>query len=397
MFKKLRIRISLYISLIALFPLVIIFFVLNCTISNISINKIVNDANKIKTSISNDKDPLTQDEIFGLPRYFYLKLNDNGELLEVSSSNDFFLDSEQISQYLDMAYQTNKDEAFIDEIYFTRTFDKGEVEFLFMDVTNDIANVRLTTILSLIITFSAYVLITIGGAICSKYILAPYKKMYANEKAFLTNASHELKTPLTIINTNLELIENSTGDSKYTKAIEKQIKRMSNLINEMITLNKLNELVPEQEKNEFNLTDMLYESIEPFLNVIEAKKLNFEKDIQDNLVVKMYEETMLKLFSILLDNAMKYSNDGGKLKITCKKVKNILTIVFYNTCEHVSKEKLENVFDRFYTLDESHSKKNSGFGIGLSIAKKIVELNHGNIVVSSQDEKSICFTMTFKL
>ena len=397
MFKKLRIRISLYISLIALFPLVIIFFVLNCTISNISINKIVNDANKIKTSISNDKDPLTQDEIFGLPRYFYLKLSDNGELLEVSSSNDFFLDSEQISQYLDMAYQTNKDEAFIDEIYFTRTFDKGEVEFLFMDVTNDIANVRLTTILSLIITFSAYVLITIGGAICSKYILAPYKKMYANEKAFLTNASHELKTPLTIINTNLELIENSTGDSKYTKAIEKQIKRMSNLINEMITLNKLNELVPEQEKNEFNLTDMLYESIEPFLNVIEAKKLNFEKDIQDNLVVKMYEETMLKLFSILLDNAMKYSNDGGKLKITCKKVKNILTIVFYNTCEHVSKEKLENVFDRFYTLDESHSKKNSGFGIGLSIAKKIVELNNGNIVVSSQDEKSICFTMTFKL
>ena len=257
MFKKLRIRISLYISLIALFPLVIIFFVLNCTISNISINKIVNDANKIKTSISNDKDPLTQDEIFGLPRYFYLKLSDNGELLEVSSSNDFFLDSEQISQYLDMAYQTNKDEAFIDEIYFTRTFDKGEVEFLFMDVTNDIANVRLTTILSLIITFSAYVLITIGGAICSKYILAPYKKMYANEKAFLTNASHELKTPLTIINTNLELIENSTGDSKYTKAIEKQIKRMSNLINEMITLNKLNELVPEQEKNEFNLTDIL--------------------------------------------------------------------------------------------------------------------------------------------
>ena len=74
-----------------------------------------------------------------------------------------------------------------------------------------------------------------------------------------------------------------------------------------------------------------------------------------------------------------------------------ITIVFYNTCEHVSKEKLENVFDRFYTLDESHSKKNSGFGIGLSIAKKIVELNHGNIVVSSQDEKSICFTMTFKL
>ena len=175
-----------------------------------------------------------------------------------------------------------------------------------------------------------------------------------------------------------------------------QTERMKKLILEMITLNKLEELSSTYPKKRFDVAGILLDVCSNYDSIKEEKKVDFRYDIPSSLFVIGNEDLYLKLFSILLDNAFKYIEENGYIHVSVMENHKKVTFCFENSAKEIDEEKLAHCFDRFYTMDESRSKKNSGFGIGLSIAKAIVTEHDGEIKALKVKDSAVRFVVSVK-
>lgn len=229
-----------------------------------------------------------------------------------------------------------------------------------------------------------------------KKIIKPYEKLYKKEKMFLTNASHELKTPITIIKTDLDVLKMDDVNNEWIDSIDNQTNRLSKLVNEMVNLYKIEEKKEDIVKNNFNISEVTLDVLDNFLSSFKFKNYNIKIDIEENIIINSNEDIYMKILFILLDNANKYGLENGDFSIKLYKEKKKVILKVYNQTEEFEKEKLKFIFDRFYTLDESRSKEKSGYGIGLSIAKILTEDINGSIQASTNDNKSIEFKIILK-
>ena len=166
---------------------------------------------------------------------------------------------------------------------------------------------------------------------------------------------------------------------------------MSKLVNNLVTLSRLDEERPLPTQAEFNLSDAVWEIAEPFTALAKAKGKQYEQQIQDGLVLWGERTLIQQMISILLDNAVKYSDQGGTIRLTVERRHRSVVIEVYNTCDLTGMEDIERLFDRFYRPDKSRNAQTGGTGIGLSIARAVAQAHHGKLSVSSQDGKSITF------
>lgn len=310
-------------------------------------------------------------------QYFYYEVDDENNVTYSYISNKF--DDGRMSNFLQIAISNNDDFNSIDKIYYKRYITDETKSYLLIDARAEFESYTSTLQISLIICGISAVLITIASFFISGLIIRPYEKSYEKEKRFLTNATHELKTPLTIISSNNEILEKDYGKLDALVSSDKQIKRMVKLINEMVLLHKIDESKKGNE-SEFNIDELLYEAVEPYINIFKENNIDLTLNIDENVTVKKNMDMIFQLFSIMLDNMRKYTTKDGKAIISLKSNKNkSVEILFANTSSDLDKNKISHVFERFYKMDESHSKKIEGFGIGLSIASEIVKLNDGNI------------------
>ena len=215
--------------------------------------------------------------------------------------------------------------------------------------------------------------------LASKYVFKPVDEAYQKQKRFISNASHELKTPLTIISANNELIEMIHGSDESTDAINRQIKRLNQMVSSLSLLTKLSEYKKLDKTEVFNLSDSINDIIVD-LNISNNDNIKVETNIQPNLNYNGNEGLIRQLISIVLDNAIKYSESF----ITIHAYIDQKAIIFecMNDCYEIEDGIHNEVFERFYRNDNIRSKK-EGSGIGLSIAKEIVELHKSQIVASS--------------
>lgn len=265
------------------------------------------------------------------------------------------------------------------------------VGYVIIDANAEISSFNDTLTISSIICAVSFVSISIFSYFVSKILVKPYEQSYANEKRFLTNASHELKTPLTIISSNNELAIKDFGNQEEFKSTANQVKRMTVLVNEMVTLTKLDEeSLSKVEYKEFNLTDLLYEAVSPYVPGLKARGVNVNLDIDEDVTLNRNETQCFKMFSIFLDNMNKYTNDNGEVLISLKKTNKGVNLVFKNTSIGLDPKKSEHLFERFYRMDESRDSSIRGYGIGLSIAKKLANLNKAKLTPKVTDSD---FTM----
>ena len=216
----------------------------------------------------------------------------------------------------------------------------------------------------------------------------PLEETFKKQKQFIADASHELRTPLAIIKTNISLLkendlETIKSQRKWLDYIDSQSNRMSTLINEMLSLANLDVKRNGQEKININLSKMLSDILLVFEVIIFEKGLILEEKIKDNIFINAESNQIKKLISILMDNAIKYTNDNGKISIILRSEKNRAKLIIKNTGEGIRKEHLEKIFERFYRVDDSRDRKTGGYGLGLSIAKAIVNDNNGKIHAES--------------
>lgn len=260
---------------------------------------------------------------------------------------------------------------------------------VFVDCTNDLNSVKTFAINALWISACGIVAVFGIVTLLSYLVFAPVKKSYDKQKIFVTNAAHELKTPLTIISANNELIEAQYDSVDETQAIDKQVKKLTHMINNLNLLSKLDEKDGKLESFErIDLTSMTNELVESFESVLQVKNIKFEHNVESNVFLQGNGTMISQLLTLLMDNASKYAltyinfnirNDGKYVVVESINDANI------------NEENPEMLLERFYRSDKARGGSIEGSGIGLSIVKEIVNLHKGTIKIGAQNNTYSCF------
>ena len=229
----------------------------------------------------------------------------------------------------------------------------------------------------------------------SRRAIRPIAENIEKQKQFVTNAGHEIKTPLAIIQSNAEALELYTGESKWSRNIKEQTRRLTGLMQNLLLLAKMEEGAGQARPTDVALSDMLTAALAGFAQPMEAKRISLETDIQPGVTLRADAGQMEQLLSILLDNAVKYTNEGGTLWIRLRREEKRARLSVQNTCEALPDAPPEKLFDRFYRGDAARTQRSGGYGVGLSVARAIAEANRGALRADYLPPDRICFTAQF--
>lgn len=273
------------------------------------------------------------------------------------------------------------------------TLDGRGTVYTFLDVSSDYKSILRILMLSLLTGGICWGLMLLLVILLSKKAIRPIAENMQKQRRFVTDAGHEIKTPLAIILANTEAMELHQGESKWSKNIREQVNRLTGLTQNLLTLAKADEDKPVLSSEHLSVTMVLVDTIRIFSEAMALKKLSLRKTVPSNsdIAIQADKEQISNLFSILLDNAVKYSVPESVVSISLTKEGKSATICFENTCEVLPSCRPEQLFDRFFRADAARTQKNGGCGIGLSAAKTIVEAYNGTIKASYLPENTITF------
>ncbi|MNW50737.1 Alkaline phosphatase synthesis sensor protein PhoR [compost metagenome] len=226
--------------------------------------------------------------------------------------------------------------------------------------------------------------------------IAPVKEAFDKQKQFIADASHELKTPLAIINTNADVLltnpeETISRQAKWLHYIKSETERMSKLTRDLLYLTEMDDAKATVLFSRFDLNEAVESVLLTMEAVIFEKELVLNYDIEPELTAYGNPEQIKQVIMILLDNAVKYANPNGEITLSLKKTHNEMILAVTNTGEGIPPEHLPRIFDRFYRTDASRARKQGGYGLGLAIAKSIVEQHKGRIYAKSTLGQSTTF------
>lgn len=254
----------------------------------------------------------------------------------------------------------------------------------FVDFSNSLYLLGKFSKICIIIDVFTLVTLAIVAWLFSQRSLKPILDSYNKQRKFITNAGHELKTPLTIISANAEILELEKGEDESIDAIKKQVNRLNQMTKNLVTLSKIDEMDVKNENTLFLLTDDAIEIIESMKRVAENNNKTYEYHVEDDITYRGNERLIRELISIVLDNALKYSKSYININIYRKK--NRIFIDTKNDTDNINKEDLKNLTNRFYRTANSRASSIEGSGIGLSIAQEIVSLHKGELKFLCEDE-----------
>lgn len=258
-------------------------------------------------------------------------------------------------------------------------------------------------VISLILSFLvAFVFLSIVSIILSSISIKPIEKSLKQQQRLISDVSHELKTPLTIISTNADIVLSHKdsaveNETKWLNYIKDETKRTSDMISMMLYIAKSDESQKKPILQPVDLSTIAHESALSFESVCFENGKTFTFDIEDDICVKADENQLKQLILILLDNAVKYSNDNGRIELKISKNNDNAILSVFNTGVPIPKDIMPSLFERFYRREESRARMSGGSGLGLSIAKRIIEENEGSISLSSSKEHGTTFTCSFKI
>ena len=256
---------------------------------------------------------------------------------------------------------------------------------VFVDFNEEYTGVDMLTLMLTLIAVAFIIMITVVFYFLSKRIVKPFEDNSKMQKQFITDASHELKTPLAIISANAEVLAYKTGENEWINNITAQVERVSGLVNELLTLNRLEEVEEISDIEPVDLTALLTQTASTFDEVLRNKNVGRINEIEPDVVYNGNRAQMERLFSVLIENASKYVDEYGKVRLTLKKESKYTVFSVFNSCEIDEDVDYSLLFDRFYRPDSSRTSSTGGHGIGLSIAKRIVTLHGGTIEAQPSD------------
>ena len=326
-------------------------------------------------------------------RYFSVVVSD-GAVESYSLDNIAAVDESEDESYALKILGDGSDSGFTD-IYRYRVADcEDGTRIIFVDCRQELESFRNTLVYSVGVSLLGFLAVFMLVLFWSKKIFKPVAESYSKQKRFITDASHEIKTPLTIIDANTEVIEMVNGESEWTKNTRDQVKRLTALTNQMVALSRLDENPEPKEKAKFDLSDVAYEVIDHFSSLSEVRGKKISADIEDGIKYVGDENSIRQLISILVDNAMKYAVESADISISLKRDGRKVKFVLKNLTDGMEEGSQDILFERFYRPDSSRNSETGGSGIGLSLAKSIVESHKGRITARCDGDGYITFQVT---
>ena len=330
--------------------------------------------------------------------YFTVKCDLNGTITRLNLTHIASVDKDEAINLAAQAMKKQVATGKVGRFLFNRfyTSDLSNETIIFLDTSDEIYSVIRVLILSLILGIFCWGLMFILVVLLSKKAIRPIAENMERQKQFITDAGHEIKTPIAIISANTEAMELILGENKYSKNIKQQADRLTGLTQNLLTLAKLGEKGQSNRKEDVDFCSLLNETADMFSENAKQKNLYVSRNIDENVHIYAEKEHISRLVSILLDNAVKYSNEGGFIEICLKKDDKSVFLGIRNSCEQLPDCPEEKLFDRFYRADKARTQKSGGYGIGLSAAKAIAEVYSGDITAGYEGENVISFTVKMK-
>lgn len=402
MLKKLRLKFIL-ISMAS------ILFVLFLTIGSINIANyasIENSSNDILTEIIKEgtddigPGPGGGDNDLGhinlrQEHYFIVSINSDGTVNKINNRHMFILSEEECKDLALKVYSNELSGGKYNDLRYRKEVKSDGLTYVgFLDLKERFDSFNNFLLLSSTISIGAFVIISGLIFFASKIAFKSSEEAYKKQKRFITNASHELKTPLTIISADIDLLEMDYGKNEWSESIKDQVKRLTDMTNNLVTLSKLEEEDASRFPfADFSINEVANKAIDAFKNNFKKENIKFGHNITGNLTMYGNKYLIDELIYIFLDNSLKYT--GGEIKssyfVISKNNKGKIEFRFSNTLSKDYEIDPDQILERFY---RSPSTKKEGSGIGLSVAEEIVTLHKGKIKVDKSNN-SITFIITF--
>ena len=333
-----------------------------------------------------DKKPylaLNEESIYEI-RY-YTALIDDEEEVSISHMH-IAIKEESAKRIAERIYRKNRDYGNLYDSkgrimnYMKKTLDDGATFIVILDCTSRYSLIRVITVYLSALWFIVLVLYIIIMGRFSKKLIRPFVENDERQKRFITNASHELKTPLAVISSNTEMMETIGGRTKWTESTRRQVGKLQNLIEDLVVLSRLDEM-QDLVLEKTDLSAITNETAESFRSVIEDSGRSLNTQIDKEVYAMSEKRSYQQLVSILMDNASKYCDEGGEIKVSlaARNRGKGARLTVANTYADGKDVDYSRFFERFYREDESHNSKTAGFGIGLSMGREIAERLGGNL------------------
>ena len=338
--------------------------------------------------------PSGSNSLASLSNAYTVRLDADGSVTEWTSDRADLYTDDQIQAMADAALAGGRDEGRVDTQYYRLTEDGDGRLLVVLDARLEFLAARRTLRAAALVASLAGLLLGVGAYLLIRRMLQPVQASFDRQKQFVWDASHEFKTPLAVISANAEVLSREIGPNEYLGYIQSEVRRTDSLVQSLLTLARMDKGTVAAEMKRFNLSDALMGVALPFESTVFEAGRTLETEIPEGLFLRGDEAMLQQLAVILLSNALKYSDEGGLIRLSLAQKGRGATITVYNTGPGIAPENLERIFDRFYREDLSHNSAVAGNGLGLAIARTIVEAHKGHIRAESEYGKSATFIVS---
>ena len=322
-------------------------------------------------------------------RYFTVEFNTSGQVTSINTDKIASVTREEAENTAKSLYESYTDRGWIGEYRYKIIREPLATRMVFLDGSSNRELYRSYLLTSALVLLGSGLVAFLLIILFSTRAVTPVAESYEKQKQFVTNVNHELKTPLTLILANLDIAESELGKNEWLDDIRYEGKQMASLVEQLVSLSRMDEESTQLSFEDFNVSEMLLDITSEFKPAALASGRTFSTDIDPNVSIKGDEAVLRQIVSVLLDNALKYCDEGGEICCSLSKGKH-LTLSVTNSFANVNSTDLNRLFDRFYRQDKARTS-GSGFGIGLSIAKAMTEKHGGRIQAYKADENTIGF------
>lgn len=328
-------------------------------------------------------------------RYFTVKLTAHQEVVSINMEHIAALDRQTVVENIGQVLSANADHGYIDYYRFGVFEDEdGGTTIIVLDCFLQIQSVYHMLRITLSVALACIAIVFVLLVFFSRQAIRPFVENMEKQRQFVTDASHELKTPLTILSADLALLQDSYGEDHWLTSAKAQIARLDKLIQNLVELARTEETTKESQMFPFSVSEVAQATADAFQPLAEAAGKNLMAEIVPDLFLKGIQDNFFRLFSILLDNAVKYCDNGGTICFSLSQRGRNLSLSVSNPCTGVDTSQTSRWFDRFYRADSSRARTTGGYGIGLSTAKAIVTRHKGKITARCTGN-TVTFTAVF--
>ena len=316
---------------------------------------------------------------FQLSTFYSVAVSYKGEILEIKNDSPTVYASDDLARMAKDIIKDGKSKGTKDNLTFLKTDKNGYVLVVFMD--NTVVNESARSLFRYTLIFGGVALVVFFflSRFLARKIVAPLEESYQKQRKFISDAGHELKTPVSVVSANAELLSRELGDNQWLQNIQYENERMGLLVGQLLDLARTENITPQMEH--IDLSRLVAGEMLPFESVAFEKGLVLNSNIKSGITVEGNSTQLKQLTSILLDNAIRHSKPDGEVRLTLTKDRGIAEISVINKGDEIPAEYREQIFERFYRMDTARNGEDKHYGLGLAIAKAIVNAHHGHIEV----------------